>query len=252
MLRSGEAIAELVGSGYRIVQSLRGYRYSLEAVLLASFASSFPARWALELGMGNGAASLLLARKRDALKILGIEIQESLASQAWRSISLNDLQDRVFVLVADWKDARHLLPGGFFDLVFSNPPFRERGSGRVSPRRELAIARHASRQALEELIRSASWVLKAKGVFALIHRVEPLADLLSSLCRARLEPKWLRPVQSFPQGAAELVLVGARKEGRRGLQILPPLALYSSSREGYSPELQAIYDSFKPARAEVP
>jgi tRNA1Val (adenine37-N6)-methyltransferase len=245
LLRPGEVLEELIGSGWHIIQSKRGYRYSLDAVLLAHFACSIPGRSALELGMGNGAVSLLLARRRAGLKIVGLELQEILASQAQRSLILNGLEKRIQVLVADWGRASHFFPPGFFDLVVANPPYRVEGTGRSSPRPEVALAKHGPQGGLQDLLKAASWVLKAKGIVALIYHASSLADLMANLREVRLEPKRLRLVHSFPGCEAEFALLSARKEARLGLQVLPPLVLFSERGGSPSSELAAIYHSFR-------
>ena len=241
---------DLVGSGYLIIQSKKGYRYSLDAVLLAHFVSCLPGRSALELGMGNGAVSLLLARRREGLKIVGLELQEILASQAQRSLILNGLERRVRVLVADWRKASYLFPPGSFDLVLANPPYRAAGTGRSSPRPEVALAKHGPQGGLGDLLRASSWVLEAKGTLGLIYQSSRLVDLMIRLRQDHLEPKCLRLVHSFPGSEAEFALVGARKEARLGLQVLPPLILYSEKGGSLSPEAAAIYSSFQKADSD--
>jgi tRNA1Val (adenine37-N6)-methyltransferase len=245
LLRPGEVLGELVGSGLRIIQSKKGYRYSLDAVLLAHFASSLPGRSALELGMGNGAVSLLLARRRKELKIVGLEMQQTLASQAQRSLVLNGMDKRISVLAADWGKVPSLFASDSFDLVLANPPYRTVGTGRSSPLPEVALAKHGRRGGLGELLRASSWVLKAKGTLALIYHSSGLADLMIGLRQARLEPKLLRLVHSFPESGAELALISARKGGRPGLRVSPPLILYAGRGGSPSSEMAAIYNSFR-------
>jgi len=252
LLRPGEKLEELIGSGYGIIQSRSGFRYSLDAVLLAYLASSFSGQLALELGIGNGAASLLLARRRQDLRIVGIEMQECLASQARRSVMLNGLEGRIGVLVADWRNVPFLLPPSSFDLVFANPPFRSVGSGKMSPRREVALAKHSPHGGLEDLVRASSGVLKAEGTLALIYHASSLVPLMVALRQANLESKSLRLVHSFSGSEAEFALVGARKEGKAALRVLPPLILYSGKRNRPSPELEAIYSSFEATREGNP
>jgi len=248
ILQRGERLEELISSGYRIIQGRKGYRYSLDAVLLAHFVSSFPGRSALELGMGNGAASLLLAKRREDLKITGIEIQEGLASQAQRSVIINGLEGRIFVLAEDWRNVPSLFPPHSFDLVFANPPYRSVGSGRVSPRGEVSLAKHGPQGRLESLVKAAVWVLKAKGTLSLIYHANGLVPLMACVRQAHLEPKSLRLVHSFFGSEAEFALVSARKEGREGLKVLPPLILYSGKGNRPSPDLEAIYGSFRSAQ----
>jgi tRNA1Val (adenine37-N6)-methyltransferase len=245
LLRPGEVLEDLVGSGYRIIQSKRGYRYSLDAVLLAHFASPLPGRSALELGMGNGAVSLLLARKRERLKIVGLELQELLASQAQRSLILNGLEKRISVLVANWGRVSCIFPPDFFDLALANPPYRAVGTGRFSPLPEVARAKHGPQGGLEDLLKASSWALKAKGTLALIYHCSGLVHLMICMHQAGIAPKCLRLVHSFPGSEAEFALISARKGGRPGLQVLPPLILYSEKGGSPSSEVMAIYSSFQ-------
>ena len=253
LLRPGEVLEELIGSGYRIIQSQRGYRYSLDAVLLAHFTASlpFPGTWALELGMGNGAASLLLARRRAGLRIVGIELQEALAGQAQRSVLLNGLEGRISILVADWRSTASLFPPDSFDLVLANPPYRAWGTGRLSPMKEVALAKHGPEGGLEDLLESASHVLRPGATLALIYHASALASVMVSLRRAHLEPKSCCLVHSYPESEAEFALVEARKGGRPGLKVLAPLILYSKGRtrpRSLSSDLEAIYNSFQAGR----
>jgi len=237
-----------MGSGYLIIQGRKGYRYSLDAVLLAHFASSFPGRSALELGTGNGAASLLLAKRREELRIVGMEIQEVLASQARRSVGINGLECRISVLKADWSDVPSLFPPCSFDLVFANPPYRSVGTGKVSPRGEVFLAKHIPQGGWEALLRASAWALKAKGMLCLISHASGLVSLMVRLRQAHLEPKSLWLVHSFAGSEAESAVVSAGKEGREGLRVLPPLILYSEKGNRPTPDLKAIYGSFRSAQ----
>ena len=77
-----------------------------------------------------------------AASLAGIELNPELAERACRNVLLNLLQDRVQILQGDVRDIRKLLSAQSCQVVLSNPPYREVGTGRVAPREERAAARH--------------------------------------------------------------------------------------------------------------
>src|SRR5512137_544956 len=84
----------------RILQPKKGYRFSVDAPLLADFIRPRPEDAALELGTGSGVISLLLSLK-PLRKITALEIQPGLAGLARRNVELNGLGGRIEVVEAD-------------------------------------------------------------------------------------------------------------------------------------------------------
>lgn len=75
-----------------IRQPSGGYRYSIDAVLLADFAASFCGELILDLGTGSGVVLLLLSRMCPSLRHgFGVEIQRPLYECARRNIGGTDL-----------------------------------------------------------------------------------------------------------------------------------------------------------------
>jgi tRNA1Val (adenine37-N6)-methyltransferase len=246
VLREGESLDALASGGLRIVQSVKGFRHSMDALLLAQFASPRPTDRVLDLGCGNGAIALLLAHRHRPLRVVGLEIQPALASRALRGAQLNGLHDRVEIVEGDLRRVEALLPPAGFDLVLCNPPYREVGRGRLSPNPETRQAKHEMSATLQEVIAAVRYALTPKGRACLIYHVSRLAELLTRLRAERLEPKLLRPVHSFPGADAELILVEARREGRPGLRMLAPLFVYQTRGGTLSPAMDEIYRDLAP------
>ena len=74
----------------------------------------------------------------------------------------------------------------------------------------------------------------------MVFPTERLAELLEMARRFGLEPKRLRLVQNTAQAAPKLLLLEAKKGGRPGLAVLPPLLLRDPDG-GESAELSRIY-----------
>lgn len=246
ILREGESLDALGSGGLRIIRSVRGLRHSMDALLLAQFASPRPTDRVLDLGCGNGAIALLLAHRHRPLRVVGLEIQPALASRALRGAQLNRLHDRVEIVEGDLRRVETLLPPAGFDLVLCNPPYREVGRGRLNPDPETRQAKHEMSATLQEIIAAIRYAIAPKGRTCLIYHASRLADLLTRLRAERLEPKLLRLVHSFPGADAELILVEARREGRPGLRMLAPLFVYQTRGGTVSPAMDEIYRDLAP------
>ncbi|MBZ0170165.1 MAG: tRNA1(Val) (adenine(37)-N6)-methyltransferase [Kofleriaceae bacterium] len=240
-LHVGESLDSLGISDLKIIQSLTGFRHSMDALLLAQFAVPRTADRVLDLGCGNGAIAFLLAHRYPDLRIAGLEVQPALADRARRGARLNEMQDRIEIVEGDLRQITHLLPAAGFDMVLCNPPYRELASGRLSPDPEIRQAKHELTATLQEAIAAVRYLLAAKGRTCLIYHTSRLVDLLNGLRAARMEPKRLRLVHSYPGAQAELSLVEARRDARPGLQILTPLFVYQARGGPVSPGMEAVY-----------
>jgi tRNA1Val (adenine37-N6)-methyltransferase len=223
----------------KLFQARDGYRFSIDAVLLENFISAKRLEKGIELGTGSGIISILLARRLKGANIAAVEIQKNLAERAARNISLNNLEGRIEILQKDIKDLKKIYPSNKFDFVFTNPPFRKTRTGRLSIYEERAVARHEIEITLPELIKTASYLLKHSGKFFLIYHPFRLAELISLLQKAKLEPKRMKFVHSRTGEEAKMVLIEAVKGSGTWLKIATPLYLYEKGTE-YTSELKKI------------
>ncbi len=175
-LKSGEQLEELA-PGLWLIQNKAGYRFSLDAVLLAGFVEGKAGERIFDLGTGSGVIPLLLLRREPGLSILGLELQENLADQAVRSVEINGLANKVDIVKGDLRALREEWLGNW-DTVVANPPFFVSETGRVNFHDEKAIARHELEGTLGDFVKAASRLLKRKGRFLLVHKGERLSDLL--------------------------------------------------------------------------
>lgn len=236
-----EDLSDLLCGGYRLIQKKRGFRFSIDAVLLAHFPALGPNLKVLDLGCGSGVLPLLLKAREPSLDITGVEIQESAARLAVRNMRLNQTDVKIHhgdlrCLPKDW--------GASFDLIITNPPFFPLGHGKLNPNDECAAARHELFCTLEELITCAKRLLKPRGRFVLIYRCERLSELCALCQKYQLTPKRLRFIHAFPASGAELFLLEAVKGGHNSLEVLPPLTVYQKPQV-YADEILAIYGGGK-------
>jgi tRNA1Val (adenine37-N6)-methyltransferase len=224
----------------RLRQHARGYRYSIDAVILANAVHPKPGETVVDLGTGCGVIALILAFRQPEARIWGVELQSELAALAEENVRANDWAARVTVLRADLRELHPAQVGGPVDRVVSNPPYRPGGSGRVNPDPQRALARHEITVRLPELVRAAARLLKTGGRFTTVYTAGRTAELLSHLRTERIEPKRLRGIHSAPGQDARLVLVEGVREGGPGMAIGPPLIVYDGDG-GYTEEMQAMF-----------
>ncbi len=222
-------------------QSQDGYRFSIDAVLLAHFALPRSHDRVLDLGAGCGVVSLILACRHPAIRLTCLEIQDSLAQLITYNISLNGLADRIELLPGDLRCISELLAVGSFDLVVCNPPYYSLGSGRQNPTDEQAVARHELKAGLADVVQAAVFALRTRGRLAMIYPAARGAALLTALRQVRLEPKRLQVVYPYPGADASLFLVEAVKGGGEEMTVLPPLYVYDRPDGDYSPAVAAFY-----------
>ena len=224
----------------RIRQERYGYRFSIDAVLLAAWAAPRPGERILDLGAGCGVISLLIAYRRPESRIFGVEVQPELAALAERNVADNHMQERVTVLCEDLKMLHQGIIDGPVDLVLSNPPYRKVRSGRINPNRQRAVARHEIKAVLRDVVETAGRMLNPGGRFAAVYPAERVTDLLTQMRLGGIEPKRLQTIQSTACTGAKLIQAEGRKGARPGARIEPPLIIYDDDGH-YSPEVAAMF-----------
>jgi tRNA1(Val) A37 N6-methylase TrmN6 len=205
----------------KLIQFQTGYRFSIDAILLAQFVSIKRDDVIIDFGTGCGIISFVLLLRKPVGHVFALEIQPALAEQAVRNTLLNGFEDKMEVILGDIKHTP-LTPSSA-DVVVCNPPYRPKNSGRINPDVQKAIARHEMLSSLNDILKAAAKTLRAKGKLAMIYPVFRLADLFMKMREFNLEPKRLRIVYPSMQSDAKLALIEASLGGRSGLTILPPL-----------------------------
>lgn len=241
-VRSYERIDDLQLGGIKIIQNPAWFCFGTDAVLLADYASKSIKKDSavLDLCTGNGIVPLLLSQKSDASKIHGIEIQTDVAEMANRSVSLNNLDEKIRIICGDLKDAESIFGKRTFDYITCNPPYKESGGGLTNKTDPTAVARHEILCNLEDVIRVSSILLKPLGKLCIIHRPERLADIMCLMREYKIEPKRLRFVHPSAERTATMILVEGSFCGGRKLFLDPPLYMYKSPNV-YSDEIERIY-----------
>lgn len=234
---------DVVSDGALVIQqSESGYRFGLDAVLLATDLPHIPFEGhVIDLGAGTGAVGLMVARRRRDISVEMLEVQQSLYELLLLNIRENSLERRVTALKGDVRQHQLLLSAHSADLVLMNPPYYRIGQGRASPNRERAAAHQELHGTLRDFIVAAQYVLKPRGFLKLVLPPLRLSDLLFEVRKSDFSLQSVRFVHAKPGRDAYLMEWVFRRGGSGQLSVLPPLTL--NEGEGFTPEVRDRFAS---------
>ena len=213
-------------SDYRLHFSDELVKPGTDSFLLADFVHLKKGMRICDLGAGIGLLGLLLLNRCSELTVHNVELKEAAVQMAERNIACNSLEQQMHLHHADLRALRGILPAGELDLVISNPPYFKTGSGGRAHGAVRAAAREEMACTIEDVCRSAAYLLRWGGTFSLVFRPERLVDLFCAMRQCGIEPKRLRFVEKQAGLAPILVLVEGRRGGNSGLTYEPPLVIY--------------------------
>lgn len=241
-----ETLDEILNGLVRVFQRKRGYRFSIDAILLAHFVSLQLKSKVIDLGTGSGIVPLILAQRFPHTVWTGLEIQDKMAELAGKNIDFNGLQDRITIINGDARKIKNFFPAHSFDAVTCNPPYRKINSGRINPGEEKAIARHEIEGSLKDFLQAAKYLLKPGGKFFAVYPARRLVELVSLFRTSSMEPKRMRLVYTNEASNAVFVLAEGRHGSREELKIEPALFIYDQDKR-YTSQMNGIFSDLADA-----
>lgn len=240
-----ERIEDIGFGGLKLIQSGDGFRFGIDAVLLADFAAGIApgAEIVADLGTGNGIVPLILSHKTNARCITGFDVQAEAIELANRSRDLNGLGERLRFIHCDVAELAGEMPEfeNTADAVVSNPPYVAKGAGIINAEGSKFLARQETTAGIEEFTQAAAFMLKRRGHFFLVHRPSRLADIFFFCRKYGLEPKKMRFVSPRQGAKPNILLLHCVKGGGRELDVAETLNVYGSDGK-YTSEIMKIYE----------
>ena len=224
----------------KVWQSRFGYRFSIDAVLLASHAGKCQGGRILDLGTGCGIISLIIAYRNPKLTVYGIEVQKELADIATINVKSNNMENQITILCRDMKELNCDMISGPVDMIVSNPPYWKVSSGRMNSDQQKAVAKHEIKATLFDVIETACRMLRTSGRIVMIYSSDRLTDIITQMRSFTIEPKFLRSIHSSKNSEAKLILVEGIKGGRPGITIASPLIIYHKDGS-YTNEVKKMF-----------
>ena len=235
-----ERLEDLQLHGLQILQKQSGFRFGMDAVLLADFARIHANDRVADFGTGTGILPFLLYGRNKGALFEAFEVQEQMADMARRSVQINDLNHCMHIHAESVVLAPQILGTACVDAVICNPPYGISGKTLRNPSEELSVARHQNEEGLSPWFEAAVRILKPKGKFFMVYPASRMLEAMDGLRKWKLEPKHFRLVYPSAVKPANLALIEAVLYAKPMLHAEPPLIVYDVSGQP-TQELDRIY-----------
>ena len=217
---------DLYDYGLYIYQDEDNFKFSLDSILLAEFVDhNKKDDLVVDFCTGNAPVPLIMSTK-GYKKIYGIEIQDTIADLAVKSVKDNNLDGSIKIINDNIKNASNYFEAESIDVITCNPPYFKcvDDNSLINQNRVKAIARHELEMELEDIMVSARYLLKNKGNLYIVHRCDRLEELIVSLNKYKFGVKKIQFIYSNINNEAIMVLVKAIKNANIGsLKVNPPI-----------------------------
>ena len=135
-----------------------------DGVLLGAWAANNMPKHILDVGVGTGLISLMLAQRFPDASIVGIDIDDASINQAKENVDLSSFRHQIRIAKQDFNNIDTF--SNKYDLIVSNPPFYKENT--LSGVKARDAARHTTSLPFEKLIENAFQLLSEEGLFAVI------------------------------------------------------------------------------------
>jgi len=213
-----ERLDDLQHNGLMLYQDTDYERFNADALWLLAFLRLGARDIVVELGSGTGVICVLGTDNTGA-QFTGVERQARLVELSQKSAAKNG-QDIRFVC-ADVSAAPALLGHGAFTAAVMNPPYFTSGEPSENPARSLT--RHDAGSSLAAFLSAANALLQNGGKLFVIYPADALGELFAALSAHRFVPKRMKLVYTKADKNALRMLIEAKKGGKPGLNVEPPL-----------------------------
>ena len=221
----------------KLLQPAKGFRASMDSVMLAAAVNAEPGQKVLDAGCGVGTVGLCLLHRLPELQVTAIDLQSDLIATALENARGNSQENRIQFIADDVTR----LKGEYlnvFDHFVTNPPYFSPGRHLVSHEESKALAM-AGEGVLPSWMEAASRLLKPKGTLTLIYPAESLVAVLNA-ASSKFGAFELIPVWSRQGQPAKRIILRAIKNRKGSMTILPGVVLHNRDGE-YTKEANAVF-----------
>lgn len=243
MKKEDKVINDLVYfKNIKIVQNKNYFNFSLESILLPNFVEITPnTKNILDLCTGNAPIPLVFSTMTKA-KIYGVELQKEVFDLAKESIKLNNINN-IELINDNANNIINKFETDTFDIITCNPPYFEyTNNSRINDNEIKSIARHEIYLKLEDIFKISKKLLKNGGAVCIVHRTNRFLEIVDTMKKYNIEPKRVRFIYPKLNSESNLVLIEGRKNGKKGLKLLPPLFVHNNDGS-YTEEVLKMFGS---------
>lgn len=223
----------------KLRQPSKGFRFGLDSFLLAKFARFQSGDVVCDLGAGVGILSFLALWQGKVSKVTAVEIQKELMGHLEANRSACHLEDKMDLVLGDWRKFGLTQPRPQFSVVISNPPYQKMGEGRVSPDVSRQQACHEVHGDMASLLSCAKRILAPQGRLVCIYPAQRLDECLVTLKETGLKVQRMAAIHPYRNRPARHVMLEAVGDPRRELTVESPVIIYRDP-DHYEPEIEAL------------
>lgn len=214
---------EKISPTLSVYQQKGVFCYGTDAILLAkyvlSFYKSMNKKTMCDLCSGTGIIPLYICDKNPDIKAFGAEINENACTIANMSASISNLTSRYTQTNCDIKNVKQFFQSESFDFVTCNPPYMTADSGYMCKDDYKTIARHEILCNIDDVFKSAFYLLKTGGNLFIVYRSDRLPSLFKAACDNRFQIKELISFISHDTPSlSKLIVCRASKDASEGLK----------------------------------
>lgn len=210
----------ILSKNIKICQPKKGFRFSIDSILLARFISKRKVENIIDIGAGSGIIAILLNKLYNYQDIDALEYQHSMYKCLKKTITLNSLANKIHPINIDLKQFR---PQKKYSLMVSNPPYRKSNSGRICNTQDENMARFDDELNIIDLFRFARSYLENFGSLYISYDADLTEELLGNCRDFNLEPKRIQFFHPDLDKPARLVFIEFKKGAKVELIVEPPL-----------------------------
>lgn len=240
-LKDTEQIDDLQIKNLKIIQDNSGFKFGVDAVLLANYTKVKNNGLGVDLCTGTGIIPIIIEGKSNPKRIDAIEIQEEVSEMASRSVLMNNQQEKIKIFNGDLREISNILEGHIYDFVTCNPPYMNI-QGLSNDSLKVQISKQELMCTLEDVFKAASYLLKQGGYFYMVHRPNRIIDISIFSRKYKLELKEICFIHPTVNKPSNLALYKFCKNGKPDLKIKEPLYIYDENGK-YTDKINEIYNS---------
>lgn len=209
----------------KLLHSEKGFKTSIDSVLLAAACPAMAGESVLDMGCGVGGAGFCVLSRIDRVLLTGVEIQAEHVKLAERNAIANLLQERSQFICSDIRDFKQEKN---FNHVICNPPYLEAGAHLRSPHEEKATAMgHAEHDiTIKDWVDAAHYNMKSNGALIMIHRADMIDKIMLAMGKRfgaiEIFPLWPRQKEN-----AKRVIIRAIKDRKSPATIHAGMVLHN-------------------------
>jgi len=223
---------------FRIHQEKSAMKVNTDGVLLGSWTNIDDIKTVLEIGVGTGLISLMIAQRSSAI-ITGVEIEKNAAEEAVQNVQNSPWKNRVSVQHTSFQDFA-ATDQNKFDLIVSNPPFFSNSVKNTNP--HLSMARHNHLLPFEDIIEGAKKLLSQNGRLSLILPTDSSIEFIVKVRLANLFLTRLTEVKPFPNKEPNRFLM---EFGREKLVLQKTqMSVFDETKKHYSEAFKLLARDF--------